>query len=204
MRIFLAGATGVIGRRLVRLLVDAGHQVAGLTRSPDKTALLEGLGAQPVVGDVFEADWLVDEIVRFRPDIIIHELTDLPDDAAEIGAHSWVNAMVRRQGTANLIVAARAAGVTRMLVQSVAWPLGGGPGDAVSDMERAVLDFGGVVLRYGQFYGAGTYHPGDPPSPPRVQIDEAARRTVEALDASSGILIVVDPEDRWPAGPAEG
>lgn len=193
MRIFLAGASGVIGSRLIPLLGAAGHEVAGLTRSPAKANLLAELGAHPVVGDVFEAEWLIDAVVAFGPEAIIHQLTDLPDDPVEIGAYSWNNAMIRRQGTANLLSAARRAGAPRFLVQSVAWPLGGGPGDAVSDMERAVLEYGGVVMRYGQFYGPGTYHPDTPPDPPRIHIDEAARQTIEALEAASGILLMVDP-----------
>lgn len=192
MRVFLAGATGVIGVRLVPLLVSADHEVAGLTRSSEKAGSLRGLGAHPVVGDVFDSDWLTRAVLDFGPDVIVHQLTDLPDDVAEAAAHSWANAMVRQQGTANLLAAARAAGVSRMLVQSVAWPLGGGAGDAVSDMERAVLGFGGVVLRYGQFYGPGTYHPEEPPPPPRVHIDEAARQTVDALGAGSGVILVTD------------
>jgi nucleoside-diphosphate-sugar epimerase len=192
MRIFLAGASGVIGSRLIPLLRAAGHEVAGLTRTPAKASLLAELGAHPVVGDVFEAEWLIDAVVAFGPDAIIHELTDLPDDPAEIGAYSWNNAMIRQQGTANLLSAARRAGAERFLVQSVAWPLGAGPGDAVSDMERAVLEYGGVVMRYGQFYGPGTYHPDTPPDPPRIQIDEAARQTIDALDAASGVLLMID------------
>lgn len=192
MKVFLAGATGVIGSRLVPLLLAAGHEVAGLSRSPEKRAALESLGVTAVIGDVFDDGWLTDEVVGFAPDMIIHQLTDLPDDRDELGAYSWTNALIRQQGTANLIGAARAAGTTRFLVQSVAWPLGGGMGDAVSDMERAVLDFGGVVLRYGQFYGPGTYHPVDPPAPPRVEIDEAARQTMEALDSPSGVILIVD------------
>ncbi|HJR91715.1 MAG TPA: NAD(P)H-binding protein [Acidimicrobiia bacterium] len=192
MRIFLAGATGVIGTRLVPLLIANGHEVAGLTRSPEKTELVSEMGALPVVGDVYDGDWLAEQVNDFGTELILHELTDLPDDLAEVGAYSWNNAMVRKQGTANLLAAARLAGVDRMLAQSVAWPLGGGPGDAVSDMEQAVLAFGGVVLRYGQFYGPGTYHPDLPPDPPRIHIEEAARQTVAALDAASGILLLVD------------
>ena len=82
MRIFLAGATGVLGRRLVPLLVADGHQVTGMTRSPDKVDLLAELGADPVVCDVFDADALAAAVAEARPDVVLHELTDLPDDAA--------------------------------------------------------------------------------------------------------------------------
>lgn len=195
MRIFLAGATGVIGTRLVPLLLAEGHEVAGLTRSPEKGAIVSEMGATPVVGDVFDGDWLTGQVTDFGTEMILHELTDLPDDLAEIGAYSWNNAMIRRQGTANLLAAARSAGADKFLVQSVAWPLGGGPGDAVSDMESAVLTYGGVVLRYGQLYGPGTYHPDSPPDHPRIHVDDAARRTVDALTSESGIILLVDPAD---------
>ena len=99
---------------------------------------------------------------------------------------------MRREGTANLLAAARAAGASRFLAQSVAWELSGASGAAVEELERATLDVGGVVLRYGQFYGPGTYHEDEPPTPPRIQIDEAARRTVAALEAPSGIVELVD------------
>lgn len=193
MRIFLAGATGVIGVRLVPLLVGAGHEVAGLTRSPSKADLLTSLGAEPVVADVFEADDLAAAVAGFGPDMVIHQLTDLPDDAAGLAEHAAANARMRREGTANLLAAARAVGTRRLLAQSVAWPLGGDAGLAVGEMEQMVLDFGGVVLRYGQFYGVGTYHPSVLPSPPRIQIDAAARRTVDAIDSDSGVVLIVDP-----------
>jgi len=78
MRIFLAGATGVVGRRLAVLLQDAGHEVAGTTRSPDKVAMLRGLGIEPVVVDMFDAAALAEAVMTARPDIVIHQVTDLP------------------------------------------------------------------------------------------------------------------------------
>ncbi len=193
MRIFLAGATGVLGRRLVSLLVANGHQVTGMTRSPDKVELLAALGAEPVVVDVFDADALAAAVVEARPDMVLHELTDLPDDAAQIRARPGANARVRREGTRNLVAAARAAGADRFLAQSVAWPIEGDGGDAVIDLEQQTLAIGGVVLRYGQFYGEGTYHP-TPPEPPRVEIDLAAIKTVAALDAPSGVVTILDDD----------
>ena len=102
------------------------------------------------------------------------------------------NARIRRQGTANLLAAARAAGATRFLAQSVAWRLDGDGGAATEELERSVLAAGGVVLRYGQFYGPGTYHEQAPPPPPRVHVDQAARRTVAALEAPTGVLTIVE------------
>ncbi len=190
MRIFLAGASGVIGVRLVPLLVRAGHEVAGMTRTPAKADTLRGLGADPVVCDVYDADGLLHEVVSFAPDLVLHELTDLPDDEASI-AGSSANARIRREGTRNLLAAAHAAGKARFVAQSIAWELPGEGAAAKTDLERMTLEEGGVVLRYGRFYGPGTYHH-EPPVPPRIHIDEAARRTVELLDVPSGIYPVVE------------
>ena len=195
MRIFLAGATGVIGVRLVPLLVTAGHEVAGLTRTAAKAEALTAQGAVPVVADVYDADALTRAVVGFAPELVLHELTDLPDAVAELAASRAANARIRVEGTRNLLAAARAAGATRFVAQSVAWELPPGEGaDAVAELERTVLAFGGTVLRYGQFYGPGTFHPDALPTHPRIHIDEAARRTLAALDAPSGILTVTDPE----------
>ena len=191
MRVFLAGATGVIGLRLVPLLVAAGHVVAGMTRSPAKQEVLRELGAQAVVCDVYDAAALRDAVVDFEPELILHELTDLPDDPAALG-DGVANARIRREGTANLLGAAREAKASRFVAQSVAWELQGAGAAAKEELEQAVLGFGGVVLRYGRFFGPGTYH-SEPPAPPRIQIDEAARRTVELLDAPPGIVDVVEP-----------
>jgi nucleoside-diphosphate-sugar epimerase len=195
VRIFLAGASGVIGVRLVPLLVAAGHEVTGMTRSVHKTQALRALGATPLVCDVYDADALRDAVVRFAPDAVVHQLTDLPDDPARIAELGAANSRIRREGTRNLIAAARAAGATRFVAQSVAWTLPGDAGAAVEEHERAVLDAGGVVVRYGMFYGPGTYHESDKPDDglPRVHVDEAARRTLPALDAPSGIIEVVEP-----------
>lgn len=192
MRIFLAGATGVIGRRLVPLLVDAGHLVAGLTRTPAKAAGLVELGAEPVVCDAFDADGLRAAAVGFKPDVVMHQLTDLPDDIARLADGRQANARIRREGTRNLLAAASASGASRILAQSVAWQIPGDGGLAAQFLERSVLDAGGTVLRYGTFYGPGTYYPDAPPPEPRVHIDEAARRTVAALDAPRGILVITD------------
>ncbi len=192
MRVFIAGATGVIGTRLVPLLRSEGHQVTGMTRSPAKTALLNSLGADPVVCDVYNLKALRETLKLARAEVIIDELTDLPDDQARIQEFRDANDRIRREGTSNIIVAAGEAGVSRVLAQSVAWELPGEGGKAILDLERMILDTGGVVLRYGQFYGPGTYHVTELPPPPRVNIDKAARRTVPALGAPTGIITVTD------------
>lgn len=193
MKVFLAGASGVIGRQLIPMLVAAGHEVAGTTRSEAKAPSIAEQGATPVVVDVYDAQGLRDAVVSFGAEVVLHELTDLPDDPSELGDYTAANARVRVEGTRNLIDAARAAGATRFLAQSLAWNLPPGAGaDGVAALEQMVSDFGGTVLRYGQFYGPGTYHPDDLPNHPRVLIETAARNTVAAIDAPPGILVITD------------
>ena len=104
----------------------------------------------------------------FKPDVMLSELTDLPDDAAQIDEHADLNARIRTEGTQNLIEAARRSGSPKILAQSVAWRLPDGPdAEAVAELERSVIAEGGVVLRYGQFYGPGTYHEHQPPAEPQ-------------------------------------
>ncbi len=192
MRIFLAGATGVIGIRLVPLLVAAGHDVAAMTRSPEKADALRALGATPVVCDVYDRDALREAVVSFGPDLVLHELTDLPDEAARLPDYAAANARIRREGTRNLLAAATAAGSARFAAESVAWTIPGDGGEAVTELEQSVLEAGGVVLRYGAFYGPGTYHANDVPAHPRIHVDAAAARTLEALQAGSGIVEIVE------------
>ncbi|MDQ4503886.1 NAD-dependent epimerase/dehydratase family protein [Sinomonas sp. ASV322] len=193
MRIFVAGATGVIGQRLVPRLVAAGHVVAGMTRSAGGAAWLREVGALPVVCDVYDRDAVIAAVVDFAPSVLMHQLTDLPDDAASLPAKRDDNARIRREGTRHLLDAAEAAGHPKVIAQSVAWELPAGPGaEAVDELERAVLGVSGLVLRYGQFYGPGTFYPDAPPGHPRVQIDEAARITADALDEPSGVMTVID------------
>ena len=104
-----------------------------------------------------------------------------------------MNARIRTEGNANLIEAARLSGTPKILAQSLAWQLPDGPdARAVAELERSVLAVNGVVLRYGRFYGPGTYYEQQPPAEPRVQIDRAADRTVEALDKPTGVVIIAD------------
>lgn len=191
MRVFLAGASGVLGVRLVPLLIADGHVVAGMTRSPEKVEMLRGLGAEPIVCDVYDAAALREAVTAFRPDLVMHQLTDLPDDEAHLASAGDANARMRREGTSNLLAAAGSSGALRFLAQSVAWELTGAGGAAKEELERTVLAVGGVVLRYGQFYGPGTYH-ANPPDPPRIQIDTAAVRTAAHLGAPSGIVEIVE------------
>jgi nucleoside-diphosphate-sugar epimerase len=193
VRIFLAGASGVIGQQLIPRLIQAGHVVGGMTRSPSKTDLLRHLGAEPILCDVFDKEALIKAVGDFKPDVVLNELTDLPDDAAQISERADLNARIRTEGTRNLIEAERRSGSPKILAQSVAWQLPDGPdAQAVAELERSVLAECGVVLRYGQFYGPGTYNRQQLPKEPRVHIDRAAERTVAALGEPPGVVVVID------------
>jgi nucleoside-diphosphate-sugar epimerase len=193
VRIFVAGATGVIGVRLVPLLVADGHTVAGMTRSARKADSLHELGAEPVVCDVFDRDALAQAVAAFRPEVVFHQLTDLPDDASELARFSDRNDRIRGEGTRNLLAASAAAKAGRFIAQSISWELPSPERRAVTAAhERAVLQAGGVVIRYGQLYGPGTFYPAAPPEPPRIHVDDAARLTLPALSAPPGVTIVAD------------
>lgn len=207
MKVFLAGATGVIGRSLIPLLKQAGHAITGTTRSEKGRVSLEKTGVEGVMVDVFDAAALEKAVMASSPDIVIHQLTDLAsgiDPAApEVGARR--NAKLRRDGTANLVRAARAASVERFVAQSIGWayapkdvpfvetdPLDTGAGgtraitvsEGVVPLETAVMaqsDFTGIVLRYGQLYGPGTWSP-EPNGAAPLHVDAAAYAAFLAID----------------------
>ena len=120
MRILLAGATGMIGRPLLTLLVRAGHDVTGTTRSAGRAGAIADVGAIPAVVDVFDENGLREATRAARPEVVIHQLTNLPDEAdpAKIAASLAANARIRIEGTRNLIIAAKAAGARRMVAQN--------------------------------------------------------------------------------------
>jgi nucleoside-diphosphate-sugar epimerase len=218
VRIFLAGASGAIGRRLTPLLLAAGHDVTGSTRSADTARQLNAAGMHGVVADVFDAAALQDAVVKTRPEIVIHQLTDLPrvvEDEAQLAASYPRNARIRTEGTRNLIAAAQAASARRFIVQSVAFayapgaephpetdPLNVSEGPravtvrAAADMERQVLASGmeAIVLRYGFFYGPGTWH-ADPIRKPSLHIDAAAQATLLALTRGRSGIYNIAEED---------
>ena len=199
MRIFLAGATGVIGRRLIPLLLEEGHDVTGTTRSAGKVAELQTQGVDAVVIDVFDGAALREAVVRARPEVLIHQLTDLPDvvDPALMAEVLARNARLRIDGTANLVAAAQAAGARRLIAQSIAFAYAPGPephteddtlvsgegaapaavtGRGVRALETAVLaapGMEGIVLRYGRLYGPGTWN--TPNARARLHVDAAAQ-----------------------------
>jgi hypothetical protein len=164
-----------------------------MTRSSEKAGGLASIGAEPIVCDVFDRAALARAVRSFSPDLLLHALTDLPDALEDLPQESLLNARIRLEGTRNLIDALEGVGQTKIVAQSVAWTMRPGPeADAVASLEEAVLWANGVVIRYGFFYGPGTYFDGELPTEPRVHIDVAAARTLEALDAPSGIVTVVD------------
>jgi nucleoside-diphosphate-sugar epimerase len=193
MRIFLAGATGVIGVRLVPLMRQDGHAVAGMTRSPDKVEQLRAAGATPVLCDLFDAAALAAAVRDFQPDVVVHQVTDLPDELDRLADFLPGNNRVRSEGTRNLLAAARASDAG-FLAQSIAWRTGPGTGPVLDAHENAVVAAGGTVLRYGLFYGPGTFFPADPPPHPRIHIDEAARRTLQFLGGPGGIFTITEQE----------
>ncbi|MEU4387485.1 NAD(P)H-binding protein [Promicromonospora sp. NPDC023805] len=111
----------MIGSRLLPLLVAAGHDVTGTTRSAERAGMIEKAGGTPVVVDVYDVDALTAAVIESQPDLVMHQLTDLPDNAADIPARAAANSRMRTEGTANLLAAALAAGGARMLAQSIAW-----------------------------------------------------------------------------------
>jgi nucleoside-diphosphate-sugar epimerase len=172
MRILLAGSTGVVGRRLVPLLVADGHHVTALTRRPERVPGLRAAGAHPAVVDVRDADALAVTVRDAEPEVVVHQLTDL--GAADVAA----NAELRVTGTRHLVDAALAAGARRVVAQSIAWAYAGGdePADettpldldapepragtvrGIAALEAAVREAPEwVVLRYGMFYGPDTW-----------------------------------------------
>ncbi|MGD9921963.1 MAG: NAD-dependent epimerase/dehydratase family protein [Pseudorhodoplanes sp.] len=197
MKVFLAGATGVVGRRLTVLLRQAGHEVAGTTRSEAKAAALQAIGAVPVLVDAYDADKLKLAVYAVQPDVIIHQLTDLPQaiDPKTLPAALEANARLRVTGTRNLIDAALTNRVKRVIAQSIAFAYA--PGDppltedhpidpaqtGVIALERAVTQtpgIDGIVLRYGRFYGPGTWTETASGAGP-LHVDAAAQAALLAL-----------------------
>jgi nucleoside-diphosphate-sugar epimerase len=217
MRIFLAGATGALGRRLVPLLVEGGHQVTGMTRTAGKAPGLRAAGADPVVADALDRDDLLRAVVAARPEVVVHQLTALagmtsfrrPDQGFALTNR------LRTEGTDHLLEAARAAGARRFVAQSFAgWPFArvGGPVkteddpldpdppaqlrrtlDAIRHLESAVLGtegLEGVVLRYGGFYGPGTSA-----GEGGFMLDDLRRRRFPLVGAGTGVWSFVHIDD---------
>lgn len=215
-RIFLAGGSGAIGRRLIPQLVAAGHQVAATTRRAEKAEELRAIGASPVVIDVFDAGDLLAAVAEVKPEVVIHQLTDLPAglDPNKMGEAIIGNARVRDEGTRNLVEAAASAGARRLIAQSIAWAYAPGPephaetdpldsgaegGRGISvggviALERQVLEepMTGIVLRYGHLYGPGTG--ADAAADPALHVDAAAYAVLLAVERGApGAFNIAEP-----------
>lgn len=216
-RVLLAGASGVLGRSLVPLLRDAGHSLVAITRTVEGQARLQELGIQTIVADVYDRPRLEDAVAAVMPEVIIHQLTDLPDSATELTTEALIrNARIRREGTINLVNAARLVGIQRLIAQSIAWAyapkappyLESDPLDLSATGQRAISvlegviplestvlkqnDFEGIVLRYGRFYGPGSWS-GQPSGTSVVHVDAAAYAAFLAVDRGrAGVYNIAD------------
>ena len=183
MRVFVAGASGAIGRPLIPQLLAAGHEVTGMTRSPESAAVLREADASAAVVDVFDAGALNAAVAEARPEVLVHELTSIPGDLdpRKMEAQFGATNRVRTEGTRNLLTAARGAGARRVVAQSIAFAYAPREGGlhreddpiwveatpifaAVQELEDQVLGAAGLeglVLRYGFFYGPGTSYARD-------------------------------------------
>jgi nucleoside-diphosphate-sugar epimerase len=204
-RVFLAGATGAVGLRMLPLLREAGYEVTGTTRAASKAEELRAAGITPAIVDVFDAAALGAAMLAARPDVVVHQLTDLPHGLkADLMAEGLVrNARVRIEGTRNLVDAALRAAARRFVAQSIAFVYAPGrePHDesdplnspaeepwrstmeGVVTLERLTTssaEFDGLVLRYGMFYGPGTGFEAVP-GKPAVHVDAAAQAAMLAI-----------------------
>jgi len=216
--IFLAGATGAIGQVLSRLLVANGWKVYGTTRKQEKTPLLQEIGVEPVVVDVYDAKRLKEILAEIKPEVVIHQLTDLPYalDANEMTAALVSNARLRTEGTKNLVEAAVNAGCKRIIAQSISFiydegklphteedpllplshPVYGETAEGVRNLEHHVIESGieGIVLRYGLLYGPKTGFD-SPIAPASVHVEAAAKAAELAVTkGQTGIYNVAESD----------
>jgi nucleoside-diphosphate-sugar epimerase len=216
MRVFVAGATGVIGRQLVPRLVAAGHEVHGMTRSESRQAMLSELGAVPVVADALDPAQVAEAVGSARPDVIVHQLTAIGQvDLRHFDRDFALTNRLRTEGTDHLLSAGQAVGVRRFVAQSYgAWwyvrtggpvkteedPLDPTPARemreswaAIRHLEQAVLGADwteGIVLRYGGFYGPGTSM-----APGAEQVELVRRRKFPLVGGGGGVWSFIHVAD---------
>jgi len=217
MRVFVAGATGVLGRPLLAQLREAGHEVVGTTRSPAKAELLRGLGAAPVVLDARDTAALRAAVIEARPDAVVNQLTALPQRLNYRKAEETFGATSELRGTVGpaLAGAAAEAGAQRLIAQSICFNYASTgvrahdeddrlmelpPGTpesrgiiAVEALERSTVEtpgIEGVVLRYGQFYGHGTAYAQD-----GSWAEDTRRRRLPVVGKGTGIYSFVHIDD---------
>ncbi len=213
MRIFVAGASGVLGRALTPLLLQAGHQPTGMTRSPERAGQIRAQGADAVVCDALDGEAVRAAVLAAKPQAVIHELTDIPArlDPRKYRAQLAGTNRLRREGTRNLLAAAREAGAERFVAQSIAFayaPEGDWVKDedaplapdapppmsdaiqAAAELERQVLGAGGLVLRYGFFYGPGTQF-----APDGFYADLARKRRFPVVGSGEGHWSFIHVDD---------
>jgi nucleoside-diphosphate-sugar epimerase len=213
MKVFVAGASGAIGRPLLPRLVAAGHEVTGMTRREGRAEGIRAVGARAVICDVYEAEALREAVAAAEPEVVVNLLTALPEKFKPRLDLTATN-RVRIEGTRNLIAAARAAGARRLVAESVAFmyaPRGdwvkdeeapmlepsrsrfGAARAAVADLEEQVLGaegLAGLVLRYGWLYGPGTYY-----GRGGSLAEDASKRRLPIVGAGTGTFSFVHVED---------
>jgi nucleoside-diphosphate-sugar epimerase len=208
-RIFLAGAAGAVGRPLCLLLVRDGWQVTGMTRSAEKAALLRDMSVEPAVVDVYDEANLSRAVAAAAPEIVIHQLTDLPPglDPPKMAAGVIRNARIREVGTRHLLAAAVHAGAKRIVAQSIGFAYAPGPmpygedspldpgARGVISLERQVLEapLESVILRYGRFYGPGTGFEDERESG-KLHVDAAADAARRAVTRGRGIYNIAEED----------
>jgi 2-alkyl-3-oxoalkanoate reductase len=217
MKVFVAGATGAIGRPLVALLVEGGHEVTAMTRSPEKAEALRAAGATPTIADALDRDAVKRAVAEAAPEVVVHELTAIENLSSMRNVDKAFAATnrLRTEGTDNLLAAARAIGARRFVAQSFAgWPFAREGGSvkteadpldpnplaamretlgAIRHLESEVTaaeDVEGIVLRYGGFYGPGTSV-----SPGGQNVEMLRKRRFPIVGDGGGIWSMIHVDD---------